>query len=216
MAAKKYNSPPPGLDNAKHYDDWVKLVDIWKNVSDLPDNKKGPALLLTLQKEAQEAALQVTIDQLNSANGVKAIIDELYKIYKKNDTLQKYEILDSFESYKRDAKTSMHQYIFEFEKWMNKAKSNGANWSEDLLAYRVLKNSNLSEAHEQLVKATVTELKYNEVKEKLSSVFCESTSPLPTSDEKIKIEDINYAAGIQDPNYYYEDYNTTKLQPRRI
>ena len=209
MATKKYNSPPPGLDNAKHYDDWVKLVNIWKDVNDLPDNKKGPALLLTLQKEAQEAALQVATEELNGANGVKAIIDELDKIYKKNETLQKYEILDSFESYKRDTNTSMHQYIFEFEKRMNKAKSNGANWSDDLLAYRVLKNANLSETHEQLVKATVKELKYKEVKEKLNSVFCESTNSLPTQNEKIKIEDINYASGIQDPNHYYEDYNTT-------
>ena len=203
MATKKYNSPPPGLDNAKHYDDWVKLVNIWKDVSDLPDNKKGPALLLTLQKEAQEAALQVATEELNGANGVKAIIDELDKIYKKNETLQKHEILDSFESYKRDTNTSMHQYIFEFEKRMNKAKSNGANWSDDLLAYRVLKNANLSETHEQLVKATVKELKYKEVKEKLNSVFCESTNSLPTQNEKIKIEDINYASGIQDANHYY-------------
>ena len=54
----------------------------------------------------------------------------------------------------------------------------GTVWSDDLLAYRLLKNTNLSENHEQLAKATITNLTFNDMKQKLRNIFGESSNIL--------------------------------------
>ena len=54
-------------------------------------------------------------------------------------------------------------YIKEFERLLNKTKQYGTTMSTDVLAYRLLKSANLSETREQLAKATIKELKYDEM-----------------------------------------------------
>ena len=164
----KRSKDSPSLKSAKSYDDWIKLMNIWSRYTDLAKIKQGPALILQLQDEAQETALTLTEDEIVSENGVQLIIEKLDKIHKKkNVTLKKYH--RNFETYKRPANTTMQQYLVEFEKRLNKIKSYGTAWSDDLLAYRLLKIANLSESREQLAKATVETLEYATMKTKLNS-----------------------------------------------
>ena len=83
---------------------------------------------------------------------------------------QKYDALESFETYKRNSSTSIHDFLTEFEKRYRKIKKHGTIWSDDLLAYRLLKSANLTIPDEQLVKATIGELKYDIVKTKLLTI----------------------------------------------
>ena len=46
-------------------------------------------------------------------------------------------------------------------------KQKATIWSDDLLAYRLLKSTNFTKRDEQLVKATINELKYDIAKTKL-------------------------------------------------
>ena len=50
-----------------------------------------------------------------------------------------------------------------------------------MLAYRLLQTANVLTCNEQLVKATMTELKYDSVKSKLMKIFSEN-SDVPTSE----------------------------------
>ena len=154
MASTK-RQVPPSLPEAKSYDDWLKLVKIWRRITDVEKSKQGSTLLLSLKGEAHEAALQVSEDDLVKDNGIDYVINELDKLYKKDDTLKKFEILDSFETYRRPANTTIKQYIIEFEKKKRKAETAGAQWSDDILAYRLIKNANLTEASQQMIKATL-------------------------------------------------------------
>ena len=43
--------------------------------------------------------------------------------------------------------------------------------SDDILAYRLLKSANLSEQHEQLAKTTISDLKFDTMKDKLKKIF---------------------------------------------
>ena len=72
-------------------------------------------------------------------------------------------------------------FLTEFEKWYNKTKSHGTIWSDDLLAYWLLKSANLTTRDEQLVKATIGKLKYDAVKIKLTKIFSD-TNEVPTAD----------------------------------
>ena len=42
---------PSSLSKCKTYEDWLKLVKIWRKFSDLPANDQGSALVLTLEDE---------------------------------------------------------------------------------------------------------------------------------------------------------------------
>ena len=93
---------------------------------------------------------------------------------------KKYNALESFEKYKCNSSTSIHDFLTEFEKRYHKIKSQGTIWSGDLLAYCLLKLANLT-TWDELVKATIGELKYDIIKTKLKKTFSD-TSNSPTSE----------------------------------
>ena len=100
MSTTKINriNNPPLLSEAKSYDDWIKLVDIWQKVTDVEKAKQGPVLLLSLEGEAQEAALQIPTDDLLKDDGVLTLIKRLDDLFKKDDVVKKYQVLEHFDT----------------------------------------------------------------------------------------------------------------------
>ena len=89
------NKVPPALSKNKTYDVWIKALTIWSKFTDLPRNKQGPAVFLSLEGEAQEVVLELAEDVITSDGGVKHIIERLDNIYKKDELLKKYEALEA-------------------------------------------------------------------------------------------------------------------------
>ena len=202
---------PPLLTNSKSYDDWIKLINIWRDFTSLEKPKQALAVVLSLEDKAQEAALELPRDQLNQDNGVDLIIKRLDKIFKKDELSQKFNSLEAFENYRRPENTSIRNFVTEFEKRHYKVKSYGIDISDDLLGFRLLKAANLSTRDEQLIKATVSDIKYEEIKTKLTKIFSEQNTPSPSNVE-IKTEptfhtqQANYEINVQEfTDYYGED-----------
>ena len=175
------NKSPPSPSNSKSYTDWLKLIEIWRKFTSLEPEKQGPAIVLSLEGEAQDAILELDTNDITDKDGVDKVIKRLNHLYKKGELTEKYNALESFETYKQKSNTSIHDFLTEFEKQYNKTKSHGTIWSDDLLAYRLLKSANLTTRDEQLVKATIGELKYETVKIKLTKIFSD-TNEVPTAD----------------------------------
>ena len=59
--------------------------------------------------------------------------------------------------------------------------------SDNILAYSLLKNANVKQSKEQLIKATISDLRYNLMKEQLKKIFSDllssSTNTLPLPGE---------------------------------
>ena len=159
-----HSKAPPSLSKCKKYDDWKKMIKIWCTYTDLPKERQGAAMFLSLEGEAQDTVLELSDGEISSETGVKNIIDRLEKLFKKDETLQKYQALEAFETYPRPTSSSIQEFLNEFEKGYNKTKSFGTTMPDDILAYCLLKSANLSEEHEQLAKATFTDLKYDLMK----------------------------------------------------
>ena len=66
---------------------------------------------------------------------------------------------------------SMKDYMIEFERLLSKTKAHGSNMSEDILAYRLLRSANISQHHEQLARATISDLNYQNMKLQLKKIF---------------------------------------------
>ena len=82
MASNSKSSPL--LSNSKSYTDWLKLIDIWKNFTNLEPRKQGPAIVLSLEDEAQDAVLELDTDVIFGTDGVDKIIEQLNRLYKKS------------------------------------------------------------------------------------------------------------------------------------
>ena len=139
--------------------------------TNLETGKQGPAIVLSLEGEAQDEILELDKAMIFGTGGVDKIIEWWNRLYKKDELTEKYNALESFETYKRNSSTSIRDFVTEFQKYYHKTKSHGTIWSNDLLAYRLLKSTNLTTRDEQLVEATIGELKYDTVKTKLERSF---------------------------------------------
>ena len=193
MASKSIRNPPKLVD-CKSYEAYTKLINIWRIATDLPKEKQGAALLLSLEGEAQSAALRVPEDELKSDEGINKVIAELDKLYQKDKTTLKFRALEDLENFKKSKTMTMAQYILQFETKLDKTKILGITWPDDIIAFRLLKNANLSEQDHRLAKATVGSLEYEKVKEKLNSIFGETESETPCS--SVKFEELNIAYTI--------------------
>ena len=61
---------PPSLSKFKTYEDWLKLIKIWRKFSDWSANQLGPALVLSLEDEALDAVLDIDKSDISEGNGV--------------------------------------------------------------------------------------------------------------------------------------------------
>ena len=126
------------------------------------------------------------------------VLNKLDKVFKKSDTVEKFEALDNFETYRRPHNVSISDFVIEFDKRYNKTKSLGTNISDDLLGYRMIKSANLCDQDEKMIKATCT-LTYDDVKSKLKSVFSDAGNSLSVKNENIKKEEVlKYITHITD------------------
>ena len=125
---------------------------------------------------------------------MKNIIDHLDKLFKKDETFQKYQALEAFDTYRGSTSSSIQKFLNEFEKRYNEIKSFETTKSDDILAYRLLKSANLPEQHEQLAKATVSDLKYDLMKDQLKRILGDS-SAIPTAgfSDTVKTENVTQA-----------------------
>ena len=162
-----YNKAPPSLSKNDNYETWKKKLVMWQKLTSFEKKKQGPALVLSLDDESQEAVLDLTEEVISAEDGVTKILEVLDKLYLKDKTQSAFEALEDFESYRRPKGLSMSDYCNEFDKKYAKVKSYGTEFPKDLLGFRLLKSANLLPHQEQLAKATITELTYDNMKTQL-------------------------------------------------
>ena len=197
------NKAPPLLSKYKTYTDWKKLLQIWTDITYLEKKKQGPALVLTLDGKAQEAALELTSDEITADDGIENIVKRLDKIYMKDALAEKYNAIENFESFKRSS-NNMKEFLIEFDKRLHKIK-NYITYPDDLLAYRLLKATNLYETHEKLIRATISDLKYDEVHSKLVKVFSKDSVDTSFTSLPIKSESSLYAKTSNEEGHSSQD-----------
>ena len=122
-AAYNPDKSPPTLTSDSNYEDWKRLVKLWSGFTSLPKEKHGLSVLFSLKTSDKEAVLEMVPDeQINSADGLTKVLDQLDSLYLKDITLQKYNALEDFDNYRRPPSTPINEYLHEFEKRYNKIK----------------------------------------------------------------------------------------------
>ena len=139
--------------------------------------------------------MEISEEILGSNTGLEAIISRLDEIYLKDELSEKYNAIEKFEMYRRSSDITIREFLTEFDQLHFKVKSYQFIY---ILGFRLLKSVNFDTMNEQLVKATITDLTYTIVKEKLVKIFSDDHKT-PTTPNEIKIkEETFYCQDQQD------------------
>ena len=111
--------------------------------------------------------------RLTKDDVVATLIKKLDTIYLKDSLSIKFVFHQNFENLRRTEGTSIKEYL-EFQRRYNKVKS------YKLRFFGIHTSANLSLRDEELMKATITDMKYDEMKTKLTIIYSEGPSEAST------------------------------------
>ena len=113
---------------------------------------------------------------MTAETGINGLLEVLDELYLKDEVYLAYEAYEAFENFIRPASMTINDYIIHFERLHNKAKGYKMEIHDGVLAYRLLNNTNISESHKQLIRATLPDLRYTTMKEQLIRVFAKTVT----------------------------------------
>ncbi|KAG1704025.1 Retrovirus-related Pol polyprotein [Nymphon striatum] len=175
MASVNYKVPPV-FTAQKPYSRWIDEIKAWKALTDLDKKKMGVAIALSLPEEGlssirDKVFSDLSLDELNSDDGVDKLIEFMDKIFKKDELSEAYESYTEFDRFRRSKVGSMEDYVMEFEKLYNKTKKFNMELPQAVLAFKLLEYSELEMKDRQLV---LTGVNYTDV----GSLFKQMTTSL--------------------------------------
>ena len=206
---------PPQLSKDTTYENYKKELDIWKLLKSCSEEEQGPIVFRTLTGKAKSAALELTTQEIGAKDGLSKILGKLDRLYLADDNQRTCAILEKFESFKRSSTQTMSSFILEFEGLHNQLKNYGCTYPDGVLAFRLMKNANMSQDHERLCRATVETNKwsYQAVKQQIKKIFNDFVAVKHDSDNSgghdralpIKVEETYLAQQGVDDIYTYDD-----------
>ena len=163
---------PPLLREGDSYENWKKLIKLWRKCTNIPKEGQAPAVVLTLDRStaAGAAALKLDVDELAEDDGMDKLITALDGVFIQNTDQEIYHSYHNFEQFKRTEDMMMTDYLVNFDLLYDKAKSHGNVLTQSVLAYRLLTGACLNEEKQSLIRATCTRWEYDVVKVQLRKV----------------------------------------------
>ena len=104
--------------------------------TEVPVAKSAAVVCLTLQGKARDIAVNLDVAAIQSENWIKALTDELDKLYLKDEDQRKYAAYENFEKF-------IAEYIVKFEKKNTKLVEYDINLPDAVRACRVLESANI-------------------------------------------------------------------------
>ena len=186
MASGNRFLAPPMLGDEVDFDSWVHEVEVWQCVTTLEKKKQGPALYLSLEGKARKGCFDLGVDVLNKDDGVDKLIEKLKSLYAKDKDQAAFLAYKNFETFIRPPTMSIQEYIHEFERLNNKLKAYKMDLPGGVLAYQLLKNARISEEKQQLARATIGDLTFENMSKQLKAIHDHSDDK--GTDLPIKVE----------------------------
>ena len=190
MAGKRVD--PPKLKDGDDYDEWAREIEIWQIVTEVPVEKQGALIYLSLEGQARECCKSVETSKLKGQNGVGEIMGKLKELFAKDSEQAAFLAYEQFETYMRPAEKTMVEFINEWERRYAKIKEKKMELPDGVLAYRLLKSANVSDIQQTMVRTSITKLSVEQVKRQLKAVHDTIISSQPSSvpDPPIKLEPV--------------------------
>ena len=105
----------PHLSEAGNYADWNKAVAIWSPFISRPATKQGPPIFLPPQGSACDAVLELSQNAISFETGLNQVLTRLDDLCLKDETLQKYEAFEAFNSFRQSSHVSIYISLVGFQ-----------------------------------------------------------------------------------------------------
>ena len=161
---------PPSLSDGVSCDSWRSEVDIWRRMTDIAETKQALAVKLSLTGQYKEVAISVSVNQLNSDEGMDALLAVMDANFQKESVDSAYEAYHNFEVFRR-GDLSMSSFLIEFERRYTKLKSHCLSLPEEIQGCKLLEVADLQQSQKQMLLSAFTSLKYSDVKRVLRRIF---------------------------------------------
>lgn len=208
--ASSVTKNPPVLDDLENYEQWKEDVLMWKEITDLSENKQALAVHLTLKGQAKEVANQVPTADKKEKDGLKKLLDKLDEAFLKEPERRKFMAYQDFEECLRKDGMTICDFMREFDTKYFKMKAKGMSLPDEVLAFRLVKNCKLTEVQKDQVMASTKPLSFQEVRATLKRMF--ETSGSSGTDTEI-------SQGIkvkEEPMYVTKVGNRPKLGSKEV
>ena len=170
----------------RSYQAYKKNLEIWKLLKTCTAKEQGPIVVTSLpnNSKAKAAALELSPEVIGADDGLKRVLEKLDKLYDTDNNHKICSDLERFENIKRLPHMNMRSFICEFERLHNDLSAHGIIYPDGVLAWRVMKASNISKEHETLCRATVEtdRWSYKSVIAQLRKIFPDA----PTGTSKVE------------------------------
>lgn len=177
------NDKPPVLNlQVESYDAWKKKLNSWTVITDAPSKKWGHMIIYNCcDSKLQEELYAIDEDALIKDDGWLEVVKRLDVKFKVDDKLKQYLYFDEFIEFRREDDSEILQYIEEFERKAEKLKSVQCVIPDTVLAHTLVKNAGLSEEAKATIRATATDLTFDNVKESMLKVYSKTFGTKSTS-----------------------------------
>ena len=163
----KFIEPPAFVSDTKSYAEYKADLQRWSRICGLDKNVQAEMVVYRLEghpsriKEKVNTQLGTKLE--GNENGMKELIDFLDNIYTKDDMADAWDKFCEFSHFVKASGQTMSEFIAEWENCYFKMKNVQCEYSDLILAFKLLQASQLTEIDTKLV---LTGVNYKEGKEK--------------------------------------------------
>ena len=186
MAGKRIN--PPKLKDGDDYDEWAREIEIWQMVTEIPKEKQGAMIYLSLEGQARQCCKSVPTTKLQGENGVTELMLKLKTLFAKDSEQAAFKAYEQFETYMRPEGMEMIEFINEWERRYAKISEKNMTLPDGVLGYRLLKSANISDICQTMVRTSISKLCLEDVKKQLKAVHDKTIVGDSSSAAAIKVE----------------------------
>ena len=154
MAGKRIN--PPKLKDGDDYDEWAREIEIWQMVTEIPKEKQGAMIYLSLEGQARQCCKSVPTTKLQGENGVTELMLKLKTLFAKDSEQAAFKAYEQFETYMRPEGMEMIEFINEWERRYAKISEKNMTLPDGVLGYRLLKSANISDICQTMVRTSIS------------------------------------------------------------
>ena len=149
---------PPSLKEAKTYESYKKELKMWSAVTDVPKEKQGNLIALSLPNESKfgnnikERVLErLSVSELGKAEGLKSLVEFLDEELASDATTDLVNKWDEWFDFVRKPNQTIDQFIGDYELLVSRLEAAGQKLSEEIKGFALLKKAGLSSLERTLV-----------------------------------------------------------------
>ena len=187
---------PPDLSSG-NYELYKEKLLAWQMVTDIPVNKQGIVIALTLpnddkHKIQEEVFSQIGREKLSQENGLDTLINFLDSKLMKDDLSDSLEKFEEFEDFQRVNGQNITEYIAAFDSRYRKMEKFKIKLPSEILAFKLLRRANISKEEKMLVLTGMNyanrETLYEEAKQSLKKFKGDITEGSISTAASVKLE----------------------------